>query len=394
MRAAGAAGCGGYPVRRLASLPMSEIVEGLGAEERERIARPALRRALLLDRRLRRRALGARRSARHSTSPRTPSARCSTFGHVGQPGRGSSTPTPSTSSSPSTATSSPTARRGDDEEARLEAIEVNVLVHGDYILTVHREPVSLPELLPELQPRGAQRAVRRLRRPRRDGRDRLRRPQRDRAGARGPAGAGRRHRQRAGASRDAAGDQPAADEDAPPARAAAGEVRADRRGDRPGRETWSPTTSATSNAIYEQLNRLIDGIDAGRRLDGAGDGPADERDDLLADGRRDDLPAADLPDRLLRDELRLDDRRDRHARPPSCCSGSAARSSATALTWLAIRRRGTPVQPDQDALERLVTTLRRPLRLRPRPAPDATDGTRPAGERCTAVQRHRTALCH
>src|SRR6266516_4875997 len=34
----------------------------------------------------------------------------------------------------------------------------------------------------------------------------------------------------------------------------------------------------------------------------------------------------------------------------------------TALIWLAVRRRGTPVQPDQDAVERLVATLRRPLR--------------------------------
>ena len=51
-------------------------------------------------------------------------------------------------------------------------------------------------------------------------------------------------------------------QDAAPARAAAREVRADRPGDRPGPRAWSPTTSAISNAIYEQLNRLIDGIDA------------------------------------------------------------------------------------------------------------------------------------
>ena len=35
-----------------------------------------------------------------------------------------------------------------------EAIEVNVLVHGDYILTVHREDVSLPEILPSYSPEG------------------------------------------------------------------------------------------------------------------------------------------------------------------------------------------------------------------------------------------------
>ena len=31
---------------------------------------------------------------------------------------------------------------------RLEAIDLNVLVHGDYLLTVHRERVSLPAQLP------------------------------------------------------------------------------------------------------------------------------------------------------------------------------------------------------------------------------------------------------
>jgi hypothetical protein len=36
--------------------------------------------------------------------------------------------------------------------------------------------------------------------------------------------------------------------------------------------------------------------------------------------------------------------------------------ASTLLIWVAIKRRGTPVQPDQDALQRLVTTLRRPLR--------------------------------
>jgi hypothetical protein len=29
---------------------------------------------------------------------------------------------------------------------------------------------------------------------------------------------------------------------------------------------------------------------------------------------------------------------------------------------MAVRRRGTPVQPDQDAVERLIGTLRRPLK--------------------------------
>jgi hypothetical protein len=31
------------------------------------------------------------------------------------------------------------------------------------------------------------------------------------------------------------------------------------------------------------------------------------------------------------------------------------------LIWFAVRRRGTPVQPDQDAVERVLATVRRPL---------------------------------
>ena len=34
---------------------------------------------------------------------------------------------------------------------------------------------------------------------------------------------------------------------------------------------------------------------------------------------------------------------------------------ATGLTWAVIRKRGTPIEPDQDALERLLTNIRRPL---------------------------------
>ena len=37
--------------------------------------------------------------------------------------------------------------------------------------------------------------------------------------------------------------------------------------------------------------------------------------------------------------------------------------SPTALIYVAIRRRGTPVQPDQDAVERLLTKLAPPAQL-------------------------------
>jgi magnesium transporter len=41
--------------------------------------------------------------------------------------------------------------------------------------------------------------------------------------------------------------------------------------------------------------------------------------------------------------------------------GIGGSAVATLLTWLAVRRRGTPVQPDPDAVERIVANLRRPL---------------------------------
>jgi magnesium transporter len=40
--------------------------------------------------------------------------------------------------------------------------------------------------------------------------------------------------------------------------------------------------------------------------------------------------------------------------------GVGGSTLATLLTWAVIRRRGTPVQPDQDAFERLLAGLRRP----------------------------------
>ena len=60
--------------------------------------------------------------------------------------------------------------------------------------------------------------------------------------------------------------------------------------------------------IYSQLSRLVDGIDAASDGDGEADRPAPQRDDLLADRRRDGLPAAHLRHRVLRHELRLDGR--------------------------------------------------------------------------------------
>jgi magnesium transporter len=46
------------------------------------------------------------------------------------------------------------AEGSDEELRRFHPIEVHVLVHGDYLLTVHRERVPLPKLLPAYTPEG------------------------------------------------------------------------------------------------------------------------------------------------------------------------------------------------------------------------------------------------
>ena len=115
--------------------------------------------------------------------------------------------------------------------------------------------------------------------------------------------------------------------------------------------------------VYEQLNRLIDGIDA------ASDSMA-----KVMDLRMNEtiywltvVATIFLPLTFLTGFFgmnfgwmigEIDDLRRRssllgHRRPDR---------ARRRLIWLAIRQRGTPVQPDQDALERLVANVRRPLR--------------------------------
>jgi hypothetical protein len=49
--------------------------------------------------------------------------------------------------------------------------------------------------------------------------------------------------------------------------------------------------------------------------------------------------------------------------------GVGGSAFATVLVWFAIRRRGTPVQPDQDAVERLLKTVRHPAATSLKDAP-------------------------
>ena len=248
----------------------------------------------------------------------------------------------------------------DEYTPRLRAIEVNVLVHGDYLLTVHREPVSLPSLLPEYSAEGRseQYVVYAVL-------DAM-----------------------VATAFDALSDTELALEgiqilatDGASARVRMGTLRAinlrlttmrrqmgPQRGifERIGEEIGQVEGLVTDNEryferVYEQLNRLIDGIDA------AADSMA-----KLMDLRMNEtmywltvvatifLPLTFLTGFFGMNFGWLIDEIDTKA--AFLILGLGGSAAASALTWLVVRRRATPVQPDQDAVDRLLATLRRPLR--------------------------------
>lgn len=247
-----------------------------------------------------------------------------------------------------------------EDTPRVGAIEVNVLVHGDYLLTAHRERVSLPSLLP------------------------------------GYSEAGRSEQYivyavldaMVATAFDALNNTELALEglqilagDAGNARVRMGTLRAislrlttmrrqlgPQRGifERIGEEIGQVDGLESDNEryferIYEQLNRMVDGIDA------ASDSMA-----KLMDLRLNEtmywltvvatifLPLTFLTGFFGMNFGWLVDRI--HSPLAFFVLGIGGSALATALTWFAVRRRGTPVQPDQDAVERVIATLRRPLR--------------------------------
>jgi magnesium transporter len=249
-------------------------------------------------------------------------------------------------------------REGGDT-ARLHAVEVNVLVHGDYLLTAHREPVSLPSLLPEYSPEGRseQYVVYAVL-------DAM-----------------------VATAFDALSDTELALEGLQllsatdtNARVRMGTLRAinlrlttmrrqlgPQRGifERIGEEIGQVDGLVTDNEryferVYEQLNRVVDGIDA------AADSMA-----KLMDLRMNEtmywltvvatifLPLTFLTGFFGMNFGWLVGRIDSES--AFLLLGLGGSALATALVWLAVRRRATPVQPDQDAVERLLRTLRRPL---------------------------------
>jgi len=247
----------------------------------------------------------------------------------------------------------------DDDPPRLQAIEVNVLVHGDYLLTVHRERVSLPSLLPEYSSDGRSEqyvvyAV--LDAMVMTAFDALSDTELALEGIQALAGTGGSARVRMGTLR-------AINLRLTTMRRQLGPQRG--IFERIGEEIGQVDGLVTDNQhyferVYEQLNRLVDGIDA------AADSMA-----KLIDLRMNEtmywltvvatifLPLTFLTGFFGMNFGWLVGRIDTEA--AFLILGIGGSAAGAALTWLAVRRRGTPVQPDQDAVERVIATLRRPL---------------------------------
>jgi magnesium transporter len=248
----------------------------------------------------------------------------------------------------------------DDEDAPgLRAIEVNVLVHGDYLLTAHREPASLPSLLPEYDAEGRSEqyvvyAV--LDAMVATAFDALSDTELALEGIQALAGTSGDARVRMGTLR-------AINLRLTTMRRQLGPQRGifERIGEEIGQVRGLESDNEHYfERVYEQLNRLVDGIDA------AADSMA-----KLIDLRMNEtmywltvvatifLPLTFLTGFFGMNFGWLVGRIDTEA--AFLILGVGGCAVGAVLIWAAVRRRATPVQPDQDAVERLLATLRRPL---------------------------------
>jgi magnesium transporter len=258
-----------------------------------------------------------------------------------------------------------TPEHGEPEESgRLyDAVEVNVLVHGDYLLTVHRERIALPHLLASYSAEG--RSEQYVVYAVLDGMvatafDALNSTELALEGLQTLAGETRNARVRSGTLR-------AIDVRLTKMRRRLGPLRG--RFERISQEIGQVKGLVADNEryferIYAQLNRLIDGIDA-----------ASTSMTQLMDMRLNEtiywltvVATIFLPLTFVTGFFGMNFDwmiGEIDSRAAFLALGIGGPLLSTAVIWLAIRWRATPVQPDQDAFERLVTTLRKPLKQLP-----------------------------
>ena len=245
------------------------------------------------------------------------------------------------------------------EPQPLHPIDVNVLVHGDYVLTAHREPVSLPELLPGYTPEGRSEqyvvyAV--LDAMVATAFDALSDTELALEGLQVLAAGAVNPRVRMGTLRAISLRLTTLRRQLGPQRGIF-----ERIGEEIGRvENLDSDNERYFERIFGQLNRLVDGIDA------AADSLA-----KLIDLRMNEtmywltvVATIFLPLTFLTGFFGMNfgwmvGKIDTEAAFLALGIGGSA--IATIVIYIAIRRRGTPVEPDQDAVERLLAKLRRPL---------------------------------
>jgi magnesium transporter len=248
---------------------------------------------------------------------------------------------------------------GEGEAPSLHSIEVNVLVHGDYLLTVHRERVSLPHLLPDYNAEG--------------------RSEQYVVYAVLDAMVATAFDALSDTELVLEGLQTRTTETGPP-RVRMGTLRAislrlttmrrqlgPQRGifERIGEEIGQIENLSADNVryferVYQQLNRVVDGIDAA----------ADSMAQLMNLRMNETMywltvvATIFLPLTFLTGFFGMNFGwmvGEIDTKAAFLILGVGGSGVATVLIYLAIRRRGTPVEPDHDAVDRLLAKLRRPL---------------------------------
>jgi magnesium transporter len=247
-----------------------------------------------------------------------------------------------------------------DNPPGLYAIEVNVLVHGDYLLTLHRERISLPQILPGYSPDGRSEqyvvyAV--LDAMVGSAFDSLNDTELALEGLQVLAGESASARVRMGTLRAINLRLSRMRREMGPQRGIFERISQE-IGQVKGLEADS---ERYFERIYEQLNRLIDGIDA------AADSMA-----KLMDLRLNEtmywltvVATIFLPLTVLTGFFGMNFAWLVHRIETPLAFfalGIGGPLLGGALTWMAVKRRGTPVQPDQDAVERLVSQVQRSAR--------------------------------